>query len=185
MDTIERAFSNISRKNFVPDALIDQAELDTPLPIGYGQTISQPYTVNLMLNWLEAQPGDNVLDVGSGSGWTTALLSEIVGPKGKVYAVEIIPELLEFGKANCEKAKVKNAKFFKAIKEYGLPKYAPYDRILVSASAQSLPVELLSQLKAGGKMVIPVQHDILEITKISENEYETITHPGFVFVPLI
>lgn len=75
--------------------------------------------------------------------------------------------------------------FFHAGKEYGLSKYAPYDRILVSASAQKLPAELLTQLKVGGKLVIPVQNDILEIIKTSKSDHETKTHPGFVFVPLV
>ena len=185
MDMIEQAFSKVHRKNFVPEVLQDQVEIDVPLPIGFGQTISQPTTVQLMLGWLEAQPGDKVLDIGSGSGWTTALLSHIVGSKGSVFAVEKIPELVELGRDNCDNTGIQNAKFFQAGREYGLSKQAPYDRILVSASAQKLPKELLNQLKVGGKLVIPVQNDILEITKISEHEHETKTHSGFVFVPLV
>jgi protein-L-isoaspartate(D-aspartate) O-methyltransferase len=185
MDVIEKAFHKVHRKNFVPKALQSQAEIDAPLPIGFGQTISQPTTVRLMLGWLDAKPGETILDVGFGSGWTTALLSQIVGPKGRVFAVEKIPQLVEFGRDNCDGAGVQNAKFFHAGKEYGLSKYAPYDRILVSASAQKLPAELLTQLKVGGKLVIPVQKDILEIIKTSKSDHETKTHPGFVFVPLV
>lgn len=185
MDAIERAFHTIDRQNFVPVSLRDQAYRDTPLPIGYGQTISQPWTVRRMLEWLDAQPNDKVMDVGSGSGWTTALLSEIIGPEGKVYAVEIIPQLVEFGKNNCQNIGVKNAEFFQAGKEYGLPHLAPFDRILVSAAAKTLPMILVDQLKIGGKLVIPVNNDILEITKTSEKDYKTIVHPGFIFVPLI
>ena len=185
MDMIEQVFSKIRRKDFVPEALQSQVEIDVPLPIGFGQTISQPTTVQLMLSWLAAQPRQIVLDIGSGSGWTTALLSQIVGPKGSVFAVEIIPELVESGRDNCDRAGIQNAKFFQAGKEYGLSKYSPYDRILVSASAQELPKELINQLKVGGKLVIPVQNDILEIIKTSEYVYETKTHPGFVFVPLV
>lgn len=185
MDAVEQAFEKIHREDFVPEALKDHARVDAPLPIGFGQTISQPMTVKLMLKWLTAQPRDNVLDVGSGSGWTTALLSQIIGPEGKVFAVERIPELVEFGKNNCKKIGVSNVQFFQAGKVYGLPKYAPYDRILVSAAAQKLPEELLGQLKVSGKLVVPVQHDILEITKISEHEYEKVVHSGFVFVPLV
>ena len=185
MDVIEQAFRKIHRKNFVPEALQSQVEIDAPLPIGFGQTISQPTTVQLMLSWLEAQSGEKVLDVGSGSGWSTALLSQIVGPKGSVFAVEKIPELVELGRDNCNKAGIQNAKFFQAGKEYGLAKYSPYDRILVSASAQKLPKELINQLKVGGKLVMPVQNDILEIIKNSEYGHETKTHSGFVFVPLV
>jgi len=185
MDIIKKAFENIHREDFVPEYLRSQVSIDAPLPIGFSQTISQPYTVRLMLEWLNAQAGEKILDVGSGSGWTTALLSQIVGPKGKIFAVEKIPELVKFGRNNCKNIGVKNAKFFQAGQEYGLTSHSPYDRILVSASAKKLPKELLTQLKIGGKLVIPVQNDILEITKTSEHNFDTITHPGFIFVPLV
>lgn len=185
MSRLEQAFAKYQRNNFVPDDARNQVNFDMALPIGYGQTISQPTTVKWMLEWLEPEEDNKILDVGSGSGWTTALLSYLVGSKGKVYAVERIPELLEFGQNNCQNAGIKNARFYLAGKDYGLPKYALYDRILVSASAKKLPEELLDQLKIDGKLVIPVNNDILEITKLSENNYDTITHSGFVFVPLV
>ena len=184
MNSVEYAFSKIDRQNFVPEYLRDQAYLDAPLPIGYGQSISQPSTVKLILQWLDAKPNETVLDVGSGSGWTTALLSEIVKPNGKIFAVERIPELVKLGKDNCDRIGITNAKFFQSGKEYGLPQYAPFNRILVSAAASELPIELLDQLKANGKLIIPVEDDILEITKTTNN-YKTIIHPGFIFVPLI
>jgi protein-L-isoaspartate(D-aspartate) O-methyltransferase len=139
----------------------------------------------MKLEWLDARPADKVLDVGSGTGWTTALLSHIVGPKGHVYAVERIPELVEFGRDNAERAGVKNASFYQAGEEYGLPEHAPYDRILVSAAADRVPTELIKQLKPGGKLVIPVHNDILEIKKNPDGKIQTEEHPGFVFVPLI
>jgi protein-L-isoaspartate(D-aspartate) O-methyltransferase len=185
MDPIEKALSVVKRAEFVPEYLQDQVDIDTPLPIGYGQTISQPTTLKMMLKWLEAQPRDRVLDVGSGSGWSTALLAHIVGPKGKIYAVEKIPELVDFGRGNCQKSGVKNVKFFEAGNALGLPKYAPYDRILVSAAACEFPKKLVEQLKVGGKLVIPIRSDILEIEKESKSSYSTKIHPGFVFVPLV
>lgn len=185
MDAIERAFENVRRKDFVPYFLRHQAEIDMPLPIGHEQTISQPTTVRRMLYWLDTQPGDKVLDIGSGSGWTSALLLQLVGPTGKVYAVEKIPELLKFGQDNCEKLGIHNIQFFLAGQDYGLPEYSPYDRILVSASAKKLPEVLLDQLTVGGKLVIPVNNDILEITKTSDTDRTTQTHPGYVFVPLV
>ena len=185
MTSITQAFKLVNRVDFVPDSIKEEADIDVPLPIGFGQTISQPTTVLMMLEWLEAKAGNKVLDVGSGSGWTTALLSHIVGPKGKVFAIERLPELVEFGRDNCKKIGISNAQFIKAGKDYGLPKYLPYDRILVSASAQKLPEALLNQLKVGGKLVIPVQNDILEISKTSNKNYKSVKHPGFVFVPLI
>lgn len=185
MSSIDRAFKQIHRGDFIPEDQKNLAGRDAPLPIGFGQTISQPSTVHLMMEWLDTHAGDKVLDVGSGSGWTSALLSEITGPKGTVFAVERIPELVLLGRSNCSKANLKNVKFFQAGREYGLPRHSPYDRILVSASARSLPHELLDQLKIGGKLVIPIRNDILEISKISNKKFETVTHPGFVFVPLL
>jgi len=185
MDRIDKAFEAVDRANFVPKELRVSVDIDAPLPIGYGQTISQPYTVRLMMEWLNPQPDEKVLDVGSGSGWTTALLSHLVGPKGQVYGVERIPELVEFGQENCERIGVKNARFFTAGDEFGLPDEAPFERILVSASADELPQELVDQLKIGGKMVIPVHNDILEITKKSDKDLVIKKHEGFVFVPLL
>jgi len=183
-DLIDKAFREIDRSNFVLPKYIDSADLDIPLPIGEGQTISQPSTVRAMLAWLGAHPGERVLDVGCGSGWTTALLSRIVGPKGKVYAIERIPELKKFGQKNCRRAGIKNAQFFLAGKELGLSKEAPFDRILVSASAEKISQELINQLKTNGKMVMPVGNSIFEIRK-RKNDLKITEHPGFVFVPLI
>jgi protein-L-isoaspartate(D-aspartate) O-methyltransferase len=185
MDRVEQAFKKIPRSGFLPDYNSSDAALDMPLPIGFGQTNSQPTTVKWMLEWLDPQPGDKVLDVGSGSGWTTALLAHLVSPEGHVYAVELVPELVEFGRQNAERLGINNAEFHQAGDRYGLPRFAPYDRILVSAAASELPQELLDQLKPGGKMVIPIKSDILEIEKIADDEYEVIRHPGFAFVPLV
>lgn len=185
MDTIDKVFDQVERSRFVLPELTGSADLDMPLPIGFGQTISQPTTVRLMLGWLEPQRGDKVLDVGSGSGWTSALLAHLVGPKGMIYAVELIPELVEFGRQNCRRSGIKNVHFYQAGKKYGLPKEAPFDRILVSAAAESLPQELIEQLKVGGKLVIPVNYDILEIEKTSDKDVDIQKHPGFVFVPLL
>jgi protein-L-isoaspartate(D-aspartate) O-methyltransferase len=184
VDAIERAFRAVPRENFLPEQLQGHVQIDAPLPIGFGQTNSQPTTVRLMLEWLEAEPGNKVLDVGSGSGWTSALLAHIVGSKGKVYAVEIVAELVEFGRENAKRLGIKNVQFFQAGEKVGLPKHAPYDRILVSAAAEELPMELLDQLAEGGKMVIPVKNDVLEIEKTKKG-VDINPHPGFVFVPLI
>lgn len=184
MNVIEEAITSVPRENFVPAYLKEQSVIDAPLPIGFGQTISQPTTVRLMLQWLDVQTGEKVLDVGSGSGWTTALLAKIVGPKGRVYAVEKIPELVEMGRKNCREAGVDNAEFFQAGAEFGLPDKAPFNRILVSAAADELPQILLKQLSDHGKVVIPVENDILEIQKDGE-DYIIKNHRGFVFVPLI
>jgi protein-L-isoaspartate(D-aspartate) O-methyltransferase len=185
VDRIEEAFRTVRRAEFVTPELREEADVDAPLPIGFGQTISQPTTVKLMLSWLDAMPGDEVLDVGSGSGWTTALLAHVVGSQGIVYAVERIPQLVVFGRDNCRRLGIENVFFFQAGGEYGLREHAPYARILVSASARELPVELLNQLRITGRMVIPVQHDVLEVTRTAQDEYRTRRHPGFSFVPLV
>lgn len=185
MDTITRAFLKAPRQDFLPESVRHQAAADIPLPIGFGVTNSQPSTVRMMLRWLAVKPGDKILDVGSGSGWTTALLSALAGKKGEVYAVEAIPELVVFGEQNAKKLNIKNVRFFEAGKPVGLPKYAPYERILVSAAAAEVPGLLLSQLKPGGKMVIPVKDEILEVSKKSEADFEVKSHYGFAFVPLI
>ena len=184
-NSIQKAFENIDRGDFVLPEHKNRVDIDAPLPIGFGQTISQPTTVKMMLEWLSPQKSDNILDVGSGSGWTTALLSNIIGEKGKVYAVELVPELKTFGEDNCIQAGVINAKFFLAGKKFGLEKHAPYDRILVSASANEIPKDLIDQLKPGGKMVIPIGNSIFEVIKDKKGDIVIIEHHGFVFVPLI
>jgi len=187
-DAIIEAFSEIQRIEFVPKEFELQADVNIALPIGYGQTVSQPLTVAFMLELLDPQKGQKILDVGSGSGWTTTLLSHIVGKEGKVYALERKEELVEFGKKNADKygyATEGIAEFFNADGAKGLAEKAPFDRILVSASAEGIPKVLKDQLKTGGKMVIPVGDAICFLEKKSEKEFYEQKFPGFSFVPLI
>jgi protein-L-isoaspartate(D-aspartate) O-methyltransferase len=181
---IQKAFKEVDRRLFVLPTTVRYASIDAPLDIGYGQTISQPYTVRLMLEWLDVKPGQKILDVGSGSGWTTALLGVLVGSKGQIYGVERISQLVKYGRNNLKKQGTKNAMIYQATKKLGLPQFTPYDRILVSASAANIPLELLDQLASNGKMVIPVGYSIMEISK-TNGIVDVIEHPGFVFVPLI
>lgn len=185
MDRFSEAFQRTPREYFLPDEVYEQAYHDVALPIGFGQTNSQPTTVRWMLEWLEPEESDTVLDVGSGSGWTSALLSRLVEPDGVVYAVEKIPELVEIGRENCRRLGIENIRFHRAGDAYGLPEYAPYDRILVSATAEEVPQELLDQLKPGGRLVIPVGQSIRIIEKTPEGAYETSERSGFLFVPLV
>jgi protein-L-isoaspartate(D-aspartate) O-methyltransferase len=181
---LDNAFRAVARRNFLPPDKQQLADIDMPLSIGYDQTNSQPSTVRRMLEWLNIQPGQTILDVGSGSGWTTALLAYIAGPSGRVDAVELVPQLREFGEANCQATGVTNAHFYAAGKIFGLPEKAPYDRILVSARADTLPPELIEQLRPGGKLVIPVGDSIIVVTKNSDGTTSRQSHGGYAFVPL-
>ena len=187
-DAVIDAFSKVHRVEFVPDDLASQAEADIPLPIGWGQTISQPLTVAFMLELLDPQKGQHVLDIGSGSGWTTALLAHIVGEEGSVIAIEKIRELCEFGKKNASKfdfTKKGIVEFHCQSAENGFEKKAPYDRILVSATVDEIPLALKNQLTNGGKMVIPVHNEIWYVEKLSSVEFKIEKFPGFAFVPFV
>ncbi len=178
------AFKHIDRVDFVSDPTASNIYADYPLSIGFKQTISQPTTVAMMFEMLSPEKGEKILDVGSGSGWTTALLSYIAGETGQVTGVERIPSLVEFGKANLRKYNFPNAEIIPAGKVLGIPG-EKFDRILVSASADDFPSELAQQLKTGGRLVIPVLDSIYEITKKENGELDGIRHYGFTFVPLI
>ncbi|MBU0546657.1 MAG: protein-L-isoaspartate O-methyltransferase [Patescibacteria group bacterium] len=182
---IINAFKKIKREDFLTEEIKNFAELDEALPIGFGQTISQPLVVAFMLEQLNPKAGDKILDIGSGSGWTSALLAEIVGNQGKVIATEIIPKLKELGEKNAAKHGFKTIDFICADGSRGYEKEAPFDNILASASAQELPLVWKKQLKIGGRIVTPIKNSIWVFFKKSSDEFEEIEYPGFVFVPLI
>lgn len=192
---IIKAFRKVKRADFLPEELKDSAELNTALPISYGQTISQPLTVAFMLELLKPKEGDKILDVGSGSGWTSALLGEIVGDKGKVIALEVIPELKEFGEKNAAKydfIKKGIVEFICADGSRGYPQYVSrpelaegFDKILASATASKLPEDWKKQLKIGGRIVMPINSSIWLFVKKSQTEFEKKKYPGFVFVSLV
>ena len=180
------AFREIGRADFMRKRTTDLACVESPIPIGYGQTISQPSIVALMLELLQPQPGQTILDIGSGSGWTSALLARIVGRGGKVTAVELIPELREFGERNAAKYDPEGIiEFFCGDASKGWPERAPYDGILVSAGAKKLPPELIPQLRIGGRVVLPIGNSICQFIKTSEEALESIECRGYVFVPLL
>lgn len=183
--SIIKAFEHVDRMDFVKNEHKSSAYQDRPLPIGYGQTISQPTTVAFMLERLEVEKDEEVLDVGSGSGWTTALLAYLVTPSGSVVGVERIPELVKFGQVNLSKYDYEHARIEQAGDKLGWEKDAPYDKILVSAAAQEIPQELIDQLKVGGSMVLPVKSSIYKITKTSDKKHEIQKFYGFSFVPLV
>jgi protein-L-isoaspartate(D-aspartate) O-methyltransferase len=182
------AFLHIKREDFVPPDEKDIAYLNTALPIGFGQTISQPLVVAFMLELLKPQKGDKVLDVGCGSGWTTALIAYLVQPQGKVIGIDIIKELVMFAQKNIEKYQLLNKGIVQLIHgdgKLGFKKEAPYDKILVSASSSQIPTELLNQLKTNGRLVIPIKDSIVLVEKMHDNNIKKTEFPGFAFVPLV
>ena len=178
------AFQAIDRKDFVAEDMAAWAYADNALSIGHKATISQPTTVAFMLEKLGARLGEKVLDIGAGSGWSTALLAKIVGDQGKVYGVEIVPALVAFGQYNLDKYKLPHATLVQAGPTLGLPDHAPFDRILVSAGTDAVPSTLLDQLAIGGTLVIPIEEAIWQVKKISNEATKVNQYPGFMFVPL-
>ncbi len=182
---IIRAFESVDRKGFVPEEFGNYIYIDKPLPIGKDQTISQPSTVAFMLELLGPKRGDRILDIGSGSAWTTALLCYIAGKEGSVTGVERHEELIKVGKRNLVKLNMgDHCHIERAGRELGI-QGEQFDKILVSASAKEVPQELFSQLKIRGVMVIPIQNSIYRFEKVSDKEVKAEEYPGFVFVPLI
>lgn len=188
---IINAFRKIKREDFMLEDFKEEAPENYPLPIGFGQTISQPMTVAFMLEALQPQKGHKILDIGAGSGWTAALLAEIVGESGKVFGVELISELKEFGQENAEKYNfVKSGRINFACGDgaKGWPEAAPFDRIHVAAASANIPETLLEQLNIGGKMIVPVgveSQELVLIEKTGNKMYKEQRFPGFLFVPMI
>jgi protein-L-isoaspartate(D-aspartate) O-methyltransferase len=181
-DKILKAFEKVPRENFIVQKYRFDAYLDEPLPIGFGQTISQPTTVAVMTSALEPKQSQKILEIGTGSGYQAAILSELIGIKGKVYTLERITELANFAKKNLKA--YKNVSAMHADGTKGYAKAAPYDRIIVTAAASELPKQLFAQLKENAIMVIPIEDHLFKITKI--NGKPQMQDLGlFVFVPLV
>ena len=171
------------RAAYLPPEVSARGDDDVPLAIGHGATCSQPSTVAEMLTLLDPQPGDLVLDVGSGSGWTTALLARVVGPSGMVVGVELEPALVDMGRENLARAGV-DARIEQAVPgRVGWPDDAPFDRILVSAEAQEVPASLVAQLTPEGRMVIPVR-GTMGVVRRHGDTFEMRTLGAYRFVPL-
>ncbi len=185
-----RAVARVPRHRFVPDAVVRRAYEDSALPIGYGQTISQPSLQALYLERLEIGPDDRVLEVGAGSGYQTALLAEM---SSNVYAVERIPELTQRAREILDDLGYGNVALVTKDGTVGWSKYAPYDAILVAAAAPGLPESLYRQLRPGGRLLIPLgdrHHQQLTLVRRTgegegEDSMEQETVTGCVFVPLI
>jgi protein-L-isoaspartate(D-aspartate) O-methyltransferase len=177
------AMRKVPRHLFVPSSYIDLAYTDGPLPIGEGQTISQPYIVALMTELLDLKGGGKVLEIGTGSGYQAAILAEIAK---EVYTIEIVPSLAESAKKKLEELGYKNITIRCADGYMGWQEYAPFDGIIVTAAPIHIPQPLIDQLKVNGKMVIPVGdyfQELLVITKTKEGIKKESTIP-VRFVPM-
>lgn len=182
------AFSTIEREEFIPDLLSHNANADIALPIGYGQTIPQPTSVAFALELLQVERGNNVLDVGSGSGWVTGILAYMVGRKGCVTGLEIIPDLYAFGKDNIEKFNLlrerRHIELYEGDGLSGYEKNAPYDRIFVGIDVPAVPNPLKEQLAVGGKMILSLRGSVcLGVKDSSGLVFEE--YRGFSFTPSV
>ncbi len=182
---IINAFKKVPREFFVPDVLKNLVDNDAPIPIGYGQTTSQPYIIALMISYLELEGNEKVLEIGTGSGYQTAILSHLAK---EVYSIEIIPELAEVAKERIKKLSLENVHIFTGDGSKGLPEYAPFDAIIVSAYTPSVPSPLLEQLSPDwGRMIIPIGSKSLQYLYLFRKNGDEITKIKLdpcIFVPL-
>lgn len=184
-DPVSQAFEETPRAGFLPAGARPFAGVDAPQSIGYGATNSQPSTVAEMLRLLEVPRGAHVLDIGSGSGWTTALLAHLVGPSGQVLGLELTGPLVTFGAENLAATGRGWARIAQADPDHlGSPSDAPFDRILVSAMADSVPMSLVAQLAPDGVMVIPVASRMVRVRRGDGGEPQVERFGAYRFVPL-
>ena len=184
-EKIKEAFTHIDRADFVDEDYKVEAYEDYALPIGFGQHILQPTTMAFMLELLDPQEGERILDVGSGSGFSTALLGYMVGNEGEVFGIELIPELAKKGEQHIQKYNEGQIQILPIKDKSLLFDGEEFDRILVSADTEELPEEILVLLKVGGTIVIPVDGELYKLTKSELGLEEDERIPGFSFDPYI
>lgn len=184
---VENAIRNIPRHKFVPESQKNEAYDNSPIPIMKNQTISQPSVVARMTEWLDLKEGQNVLEIGSGSGWQSAILANLVG-SGKVFTVERHSELAKFAKKNLEKLGIKNVEIINGDGNLGLPEKSPFNRIMITAACKKVPEKLLDQLAMEGLLIAPVGENIqslILLKKTHKGIVEVKNQKGYVFVPLV
>ncbi|MEN5074995.1 protein-L-isoaspartate carboxylmethyltransferase [Isoptericola cucumis] len=185
-DDVVRAMRDVDRRGFLPRNRLRWAHEDRPLEIGHAQTCSQPSTVAAMLRLLQVPAGASVLDVGAGSGWTTAILARLVGPEGEVLGVERLPDLAAWGAANVRRARMPWARVVRSLPdELGVPRPGGWDRVLVSAAADTMPEALVDLVAPGGRMVVPVRHVMTLVERDTDGHVLVSEHGTYSFVPLV
>ncbi len=186
-DRVMRAMQEVPRDRFVPDHMKAAAFDNGPLPIGHGQTISQPYIVALMSDLLDSAPDHTVLEIGTGSGYQTAILSLLCR---EVYSVEVIPELSQLAARQLHSLGYQNVHLRSGDGYQGWPEHAPYDGIIVTAAAPFIPEALFEQLRPGGRLVIPVgqpfmHQELMVVAKDEQAQRHTSSVLGVAFVPMV
>jgi len=184
---VESAFREVPRHNFVPESLKNRAYENEPIHLMKRQTISQPSVVSRMTEWLDLKEGQKVLEIGSGSGWQSAILAKIVG-NGKIFTIERHSKLASFAKKNLERLGIKNVKIILGDGRLGLIEESPFDRIMITAACKEVPPALLDQLSLGGLLIAPVGENIqslILLRKTPEGIAEIKNQKGYVFVPLV
>ncbi len=187
---VEEAFLKVPRELFVPENLRRAAYDDNPLPIGYGQTISAPHMVAIMVEELGLEEGMKVLEIGTGSGYQAAIMAELVGPEGRVVTVERVPELAERARRSLREAGYGDrVEVVVGDGSKGYPPQAPYDRVVVTAAAPRIPPPLVEQLKPGGILLVPVGdryiQRLVKVVKKREGGIDVEEGVYCLFVPLI
>lgn len=181
------ALRRVDRAEFVPETEVEYAYLNTPLPIGHRQTISQPYIVAIMTELLDLKPDDSVLEIGTGSGYQAAILAELAR---RVYTVEVVPELARSAEDTLRRLGYSNVEVRAGDGHAGWPEAAPFDAIIVTAAAAAMPPTLVAQLKPGGRMVIPIgpqdgNQELTVVEKTATGEtHERVVLP-VAFVPMV
>ncbi len=183
-EKVLNAFKAVDREFFIPSSLRRQAYVDAPLSIGYQQTISQPSTVFTMVEALQIKTTDKILEIGSGSGYESAILAQL---SQQVYSIEIVPELVNLANKNLNRAKIDNVKVIQGDGGFGCQQYASYDKIIISAACGEVPTALIEQLKDNGILIAPVGDFANQrMTKLikQNNKLKQVQLGHYIFVPL-
>ncbi len=182
------AFREVKREDFIPKQLKGRAYDDVPLPLMRGKTISQPTTVMIMTSLLELNPGESVFEVGVGSGYQAAIISKIVGERGKVVTTEVVPELMHFARENLKKAGCNNVKIYEEDGSKGIPQEGLFDKMIITAACKEFPKPLLEQLKPNGIIVGPVgtkyEQEMIRGTKDKNGKLALEFFGPFLFTPM-